>query len=280
MASRCIKRTRSACFTICTDRYVFRPPAPITYDAAKQFISEAFQCHSDLLNIETPRLPVEFSSSRTYVERYHEPKRKAYKCVTQEAPHLDNEAALKMAVKAVNDSKGPNGLITSLLVHGALPRLGPPNDVPTPSTFQEQLYLRMIHKRSQNTSRNDKFKDLGLWEGPYALLGLVMETRSVLFPTGPTPFRSTVVQRYITSRTLQNQSSPSPHQKIPLIENGKVTSLHLNHSYRNVLPPRTMKSTEIFDVMNAPIIPHSEKEYLIGTLSTKGYEWLNGENPF
>lgn len=38
----------------------------------------------------------------TYVEKYHEPIRRAYKIVKREAPDLDKEAALQPAVKAFN----------------------------------------------------------------------------------------------------------------------------------------------------------------------------------
>ena len=53
------------------------------------------------------------------VERYYIVLRRAYQIVSEELPDLDKEMALQMAVKAVNDIIGPNGLIPILLVFGA-----------------------------------------------------------------------------------------------------------------------------------------------------------------
>ena len=44
-----------------------------------------------------------------------------YQIISKELPDLDKEIALQMAVKAVNNIAGPNGLILTLLVFGAFP---------------------------------------------------------------------------------------------------------------------------------------------------------------
>lgn len=58
------------------------------------------------------------------VERYHGPLRRAFEIMyadigTVAAP----ESILQMAVKAVKDTAGPNGLLPTLLVFGAYPRM-------------------------------------------------------------------------------------------------------------------------------------------------------------
>ena len=55
-------------------------------------------------------------------ERYHDPLRRVFKKVKHEYPSLNRELALRISVKAINDTMGPEGLVPSLLVFGCLPR--------------------------------------------------------------------------------------------------------------------------------------------------------------
>lgn len=61
-------------------------------------------------------VPVDSPQSISTAERYRTPVRRAYNVICSESPTLDREATLRMAVKAVNDSVGPNELIPTLLV--------------------------------------------------------------------------------------------------------------------------------------------------------------------
>lgn len=91
-------------------------------------MANTFQIQSGLLHIATKLIPVESAHLMTYVERYHEPLRRAYKNIKEEAPGLDPYSALQCAVKGVNDSARPDRLVATLVVYGALPRLGLPTD--------------------------------------------------------------------------------------------------------------------------------------------------------
>lgn len=75
------------------------------------------------MGISIKEVPVEAHNSIGKVERYHAPRRRAYKILRDEDPSLSPEAALQMAVKAVNDTAGPNGIVPTLLVFGTYPRL-------------------------------------------------------------------------------------------------------------------------------------------------------------
>lgn len=55
-------------------------------------------------------------------ERYHAPLRRIYKKSREDAPSIDQDIALKLACKALNDTMKPEGLVPSLLVFGLLPR--------------------------------------------------------------------------------------------------------------------------------------------------------------
>jgi hypothetical protein len=46
-----------------------------------------------------------------------------YQIISEELPDLSKEAALQMAFKAVNDTVGLDGIVPTLLVFGAYPRL-------------------------------------------------------------------------------------------------------------------------------------------------------------
>lgn len=55
-------------------------------------------------------------------ERYHAPLRQVYLKIRHEHPEVDKITALRLSVKALNDTMGPEGLVPSLLVFGVLPR--------------------------------------------------------------------------------------------------------------------------------------------------------------
>ena len=142
-----------------------------------------------------------------------------------------------MAVKAVNDTAGPEGLVPTLLVYGAYPRMND-LDPPTPSMTQrtkaikrameeitkirakQQVNTALNHRngpsvtpihdtplnspvmvwREGNTGRS------GNWTGPFKLLEINDETCHVELPSGPTEFRSTTVKPY-------NQTEPKSDSK-------------------------------------------------------------------
>eukprot|EP00171_Calliarthron_tuberculosum_P003348 IDg3348t1 len=132
------------------DRCYLGPPDIIVHDAAKTLLSKSFQTNTGLLQITTKPVPIEAANSMTYVERYHAPLRRAFKIIKEEAPDIDDEAALQFAVKSVNDSAGPDGIVPTLLVYGALPRLGFQTDKPTPSMYQR---ARAVHKATKSMSQ-------------------------------------------------------------------------------------------------------------------------------
>lgn len=54
-------------------------------------------------------------------ERYHARLRRIFMAVTNQHPKLPKELVLRLAIKALNDTMGPHGLVPSLLVFGVLP---------------------------------------------------------------------------------------------------------------------------------------------------------------
>lgn len=201
------------------------PPDLVVHDAGKNFMANAFQANTDMLHIRTKSVPVESANSMTIVERYHSPIRRAYNIIQKECSSMDREECLQMAVKAINDSVGPDGLVPTLLVFGALPRLGLPTDNPSKSTFQRAVALRnataamskhfakrqvrgALHTRNGPDVTDIHKCPIGSpvlvyrpekdkWEGPYSILDLKGEDVFVLTSKGAQKFRSTVVKPFV-----------------------------------------------------------------------------------
>jgi len=75
------------------------------------------------MGIKVKIVPVKAYNSIGIVERYHGPIRQAYLIITTEIPGIDKDMALQMAFKAINNTARPDGLVSTLLVYGALPRM-------------------------------------------------------------------------------------------------------------------------------------------------------------
>lgn len=114
----------------------------VTREAEKQLMARAFQANSSLLHIATKSVPVDCSNAMIFVERYHLHLRRAFNIIKSEALDLDYEEALHLAVKSINDPAGPDGLVPTLLVYGAHPRLELPTKIPAPSMIQRASALR------------------------------------------------------------------------------------------------------------------------------------------
>jgi hypothetical protein len=101
------------------------------------------------MNINVKEVPVKAHNSIGKVERYHSLLRQAYKILSSELPSANKEAILQMAVKAVNDSAGPDSIVPTLLVFGAYPRMT--RDSP-PSPFITER-AEAIHKAIKEVRR-------------------------------------------------------------------------------------------------------------------------------
>lgn len=193
-------------------------------------------------------VPVEAHQSIGVVERYHGPIRRAYHIITAEIKDIDKDMALQMAFKAINDSAGPDGLIPTLLVFGAYPRLTA-FDAPSPTISQRAAAIKkamteiqkLRAKRQVNDALNTRngpntisLHDLpinnqvlvfregnasqtGSWEGPYKLVSMNGESCVLALPKGHTKFRSTSIKPYYTSESTElPQEHDHLHQTIQI----------------------------------------------------------------
>jgi hypothetical protein len=209
------------------------PPDYLMHDAGKNFTSTEFKQLASSMSIKVKEVPVEAHNSVGKVERYHAPLRRAYEILREELKNenIDREMILQMAVKAVNDSAGPDGIVPTLLVFGAYPRMTE-MDPPSPSVVKRAEAIRAATKevrrlyaeRQVNDAlamRNGPnttttlslplqsdirvWREKGGWKGPYKLLAVDGETCTVDMPHGPTKFRSTVVKPYYREEHLEEE---------------------------------------------------------------------------
>lgn len=209
------------------------PPDFITADAGKQFVSKEFKLYASTMGTTVKNVPVEAHHSIGQVERYHGPLRRAYEIIIEEVQGIKPESALQMAFKALNDSVGPHGLVPTLLVFGAYPRMSD-SDPPAPTLVQRAHAMRraMDEVRKYNSSRQVQdalntrngpstaaIHDLplnspvlvfregnaghaGAWRGPFKFLGIDGETALIESPNGPTKFRTTSVKPFFIDPDL------------------------------------------------------------------------------
>ena len=117
------------------------PPDVITTDAGTNFDSNEFAQIAVNVGTKVKIVLVEAHNSVSIVERYHGPVRRAYQIITSEVPGINKDVALQMAFKAVNDSIGPDGLVPTLLVYGAYPRMSE-LDSPAPKILQRAAVIK------------------------------------------------------------------------------------------------------------------------------------------
>jgi hypothetical protein len=76
------------------------------------------------MGVTCKQVPTEAHWSVSKTERYHAPLRRAWDILYAElASTMSHEAILQIAVKAVNDTTGPDRLVLTLLVFRAYPRM-------------------------------------------------------------------------------------------------------------------------------------------------------------
>ncbi|KAI0996971.1 hypothetical protein K3495_g11210 [Podosphaera aphanis] len=219
------------------------PPDIINHDAGTSFTSMEFRQSAESLSITTKEAPVESPNTMGLVERYHKPLRRVYEIIEEEIGASDTEeqkgTILQMAVKAINDTAGYNGIVPTLLVFGAFPRIAniyPPAPSITKRAAALKKAMAEVSKIRARRQVSDAFRtrngpvtfDIALgsdvlvwrvhensWNGPYKILAITGETATVQMPHGPSNFRTTNVRKLNSSNDSQNEPiSNDPTRRI------------------------------------------------------------------
>ncbi len=99
------------------------------------------------MSINIKEVLVEAHNSIGLVECYHALLRYIYEILREElkGEQIDKEMVLQMAIKAVNDLAGPDGIVLTLLIFGAYPRMTE-MDPPSPSVIRRAEAIRNATK--------------------------------------------------------------------------------------------------------------------------------------
>jgi hypothetical protein len=199
------------------------PPDIITHDAGTNFASTEFKSEARLMGIMCKQVPVEAHNSIGKIERYHAPLRRAFEILFAELSNIMKiDSILQMAVKAVNDTAGPDGLVPTLLVFGAYPRINADSQ-PSPTMVKRAEAIqkamkelrRLRAERQINDALNTRngpevtdtinlplqsevrvWREKHGWQGPYKILAIDGHNITLDMVNGPTTFRSTVIRPY------------------------------------------------------------------------------------
>jgi hypothetical protein len=121
-------------------------------------MSKEFKSYATALGTTTKSVPVEAHNSIGMVERYHGPLRRVYSIINTELPDLGKNKKLQMAFKALNDSIGPDGLVPTLLVYGAWPRIVK-SDAPNLTVIQRRAALDKVQEELKKLRAKQKVAD-------------------------------------------------------------------------------------------------------------------------
>lgn len=101
----------------CWNRIYLGPPDYLQVDQSINFLSKEFMGCAESEGIKVIEGLIESPSTMFYVERYHRPLLVAYNKIRESlGRETSNDDCLQLAVKAVNETIGPEGLCPTLFV--------------------------------------------------------------------------------------------------------------------------------------------------------------------
>ncbi|KAI0995357.1 hypothetical protein K3495_g12825 [Podosphaera aphanis] len=209
------------------------PPDLIVHDAGKNFTSKEMHQFAESIGSGTKCVPVEAHHSIGIVERQHAPLRRAFNVIQEDLKDqkLTKSSILQMAVKAINDTAGSNGITPTVLAWGTFQILTAHEQNPSIVARAKAIQKASIEvsklraRKSVNAAINARngpdttplhklplgskvwvWRESGNWTGPYNLLEVDNENCIVQLPSGPTKFRSTSCKPFYTSNEIDHQN--------------------------------------------------------------------------
>jgi hypothetical protein len=213
------------------------PPDNISHDPGTNFASEEFRNNARIIGVSCEEMPVEAHWAIGKIERSHEPLKRAFNILyTEIGSFTDKHTVLQMAIKALNDTAGPNGIVPTLLVFGAYPRINqdsPPSPEITKRAEAVRKAMRELREiraqvdvnRAINTRNGPALQSILTlplkskvmvwrenrgWTGPYDIEAIEGHNIMVTLPSGPTKFRATQVKVYHEREDAHNDL---PHEE-------------------------------------------------------------------
>ncbi|RWA03359.1 hypothetical protein EKO27_g11746 [Xylaria grammica] len=216
------------------------PPDYVVHDPGTNFSSEEFRNQAKIVGTQCRAMPVEAHWAIGKIERAHGPLRRTYDILKAEIGHrTEKESILQMAVKALNDTAGPNGLVPTLLVFGAYPRVNqdsPPSpDIVRRAEAVKKAMKMLRDERAKveiNRAINQRngpisydvlslplrsevlvWREKKGWDGPYEIQSIEGSDIIIDSTNGPIRFRCTQVKPYY--RTTEDLPLNTP-EDLPL----------------------------------------------------------------
>lgn len=100
-------------------------PHEVLTDQGSVFTSKEWNARCKDAEVSIDNTGTESHNSLGKGETYHSILRRFYNKVKLTHPQLSKELRLSMALKALKDTAGPNGLVPTLLMFGVMPRIPP-----------------------------------------------------------------------------------------------------------------------------------------------------------
>lgn len=233
------------------------PPNIVVHDPGSNLDCAEFRINCASMAITAKQVPLEAHNSVGRVERYHTVLRRAYTIIKQEMAGMkvDKAVMLQMAVKSINDTAGPDGIVPTLLVFGTYPRMTS-DDPPNPSIHKRAYALKLAMKEVRKFYAERQIQNAlatphgpvtwhlkslpinsevlvwkekgageagrGAWTGPHKFLGIDGENVRVEItghPRNPRIYRSVVVKEYFTPEQLSDPDPTQPQQNHPPQQN-------------------------------------------------------------
>ncbi|EKD21300.1 polyprotein [Drepanopeziza brunnea f. sp. 'multigermtubi' MB_m1] len=145
-------------FSRCWVNTYVGPLINVVHDPEINFNSATFRSYFKGISSTLKQMLVEAYHSVGLVERYYVFMRRAFKIVTKELLKALREDRLQMAIKAINDTAGPNGLVLTLLVFGTLLKLTE-QDRPAASTQERAAAINKAIKEVRKCYAARQVKD-------------------------------------------------------------------------------------------------------------------------
>ncbi|EKD21678.1 hypothetical protein MBM_00791 [Drepanopeziza brunnea f. sp. 'multigermtubi' MB_m1] len=128
------------------------------HDPGTNFNSTTFRSYLKGISSILKQMLIKAHHSVGLVERYHVLVRRAFKIVTKKLPKALREDRLQIAIKAINDTAGPNSLVPTLLVFKTLLKLTE-QDRPAASTQERAAAINKAIKEVRKCHAAKQVKD-------------------------------------------------------------------------------------------------------------------------
>jgi hypothetical protein len=141
-------------------------PDAFKHDQGSAFVAEYFQAAAAAVGVTCLPIAVEAANQMGSGERYHGMLRRIFNTLSaanlEARFKLDDDTLLQMAFSAINDTAGPAGIVPTILVFGAVPKL-PAGSAPAATAHSARVrlhqlaiseYSRIIDEKLLQTARS------------------------------------------------------------------------------------------------------------------------------